>query len=101
MGTKLVVTENLTKRRSEFLKKVRSIDNVQWTMDYRIVRLLDNGKKVAIQNKLVWKNLVSHIMVKIKFYQFFALFGLVLSLFITRWVPVQRAAVERDAIPYP
>ena len=50
-------------------------------MDYRIVCLLDDGKKVAIQNKLVWKNLVSDIMVKIKFDQWFDLLGFVLSLY--------------------
>ena len=45
----LVVTQNLTKRHSELLEKVRSLDNVEcaWT----IICLLADGKKVAIQTE--------------------------------------------------
>ena len=52
-GTKLVVTENLTKRRSELLRKVRSFDNVEcaWTIDGRIICLLADGKKLAVQTE--------------------------------------------------
>ena len=49
-GSKVVVTENLTKRRSELYKKVCALSNVQcaWTFDGRIVCLLDNGRKETI-----------------------------------------------------
>ena len=49
-GSKVVVTENLTKRRSELYKKVRALSNVQcaWTIDGRIVCLPDNGRKETI-----------------------------------------------------
>ena len=52
-GTKLVVTENLTKRRSELLRKVRSFDNVEcaWTIDGRIICLLADGKKLTVQTE--------------------------------------------------
>ena len=52
-GTKLVITENLTKQRSELLKKVRSLDNVEcvWTIDGRIIGLLADGKQVAVQSE--------------------------------------------------
>ena len=43
-GTKFVVTENLTRRRNDLLKKVRSLDTVScaWTTDGRIVCLLED-----------------------------------------------------------
>ena len=49
-GTKFVVTENLTRRRNDFLKKVRSLETVScaWTTDGRIVCLLEDGRKVTV-----------------------------------------------------
>ena len=49
-GTKFVVTENLTRRRNDLLKKVRSLDTVScaWTTDGRIVCLLGDGRKVTV-----------------------------------------------------
>ena len=49
-GTRLVITENLTKRRSELLQKARSVDGVvaTWTIDGRIVCLVGNGRKVTV-----------------------------------------------------
>ena len=49
-GTKYVVTENLTRRRNDLLKKVRSLDTVScaWTTDGRIVCLLGDGRKVTV-----------------------------------------------------
>ena len=49
-GTKFVVTENLTRRRNDFLKKVRSLETVScaWTTDGRIVCLLEDGHKVTV-----------------------------------------------------
>ena len=46
-----VVTENLTKRRAELLRKARTIDGITstWTIDGRIVCLLENGRKVTVQ----------------------------------------------------
>ena len=47
---KFVVTENLTRRRNDLLKKVRSLDTVScaWTTDGRIVCLLEDGRKVTV-----------------------------------------------------
>ena len=52
-GTKFVVTENLTRRRNDLLKKVRSLDTVScaWTTDGRIVCLLEDGRKVTVQHE--------------------------------------------------
>ena len=49
-GTRLVITENLTKRRSELLQKARLVDGVvaTWTIDGRIVCLVGNGRKVTV-----------------------------------------------------
>ena len=49
-GTKFVVTENLTRRRNDLLKKVRSLDTVSyaWKTDGRIVCLLEDGRKVTV-----------------------------------------------------
>ena len=49
-GTRLVITENLTKRRSELLQKARSVDGVvaTWTIDGRIVCLVGNDRKVTV-----------------------------------------------------
>ena len=49
-GTKYVVTENLTRRRNDLLKKVRSLDTVScaWTTDGRIICLLGDGRKVTV-----------------------------------------------------
>ena len=46
-------TDSETKRRSELLKKVRSFDNVEcaWTIDGRIICLLADGKKLAVQTE--------------------------------------------------
>ena len=50
-GTRFVVTENLTKRRAELLRKARTIDGIPstWTIDGRIVCLLSNGRKETVQ----------------------------------------------------
>ena len=49
-GSKIVVTENLTKRRSEILYRTKSQPDVKaaWTTDGRIVCLLENGEKRTI-----------------------------------------------------
>ena len=49
-GSKIVVTENLTKRRSEILNQTKTQPDVKaaWTTDGRIVCLLDNGEKRTI-----------------------------------------------------
>ena len=49
-GTKFVVTENLTRRRNDLLKKVRLLDAVScaWTTHGRIVCLLGDGRKVTV-----------------------------------------------------
>ena len=49
-GTKFVVTENLTRRRNDLLKKVRLLDAVScaWTTDGRIICLLGDGRKVTV-----------------------------------------------------
>ena len=50
-GKRWVVTENLTKRRSDLLRIARTIEGVTstWTIDGRIVCLLTNGNKESIQ----------------------------------------------------
>ena len=52
-GTKNLVTENLTKRRSAVLTEARSTAGVQaaWTSDGRIVCLLASGRKTHITTK--------------------------------------------------
>ena len=49
-GCNIVITENLTKRRSELLNRTRTQPDVKaaWTTDGRIVCLLENGEKRAI-----------------------------------------------------
>ena len=49
-GTKIVVKENLTKRRSDLLNRTRAQPDVKaaWTTDCRIVCLLENGEKRSI-----------------------------------------------------
>ena len=49
-GYKIVITENLTKRRSELLNRTRTQPYVKaaWTTDGRIVCLLENGEKRTI-----------------------------------------------------
>ena len=49
-GCKLVITENLTKRRTEMLNRTRTQPGVKcaWTADGRIVCLLENGEKRTI-----------------------------------------------------
>ena len=49
-GTKIVITENLTRRRSELLNRTRAQPDVKcaWTTDGRIVCLLENGEKRTI-----------------------------------------------------
>ena len=49
-GCKLVITENLTKRRTEMLNRTRTQPGVKcaWTTDGRIVCLLENGEKRTI-----------------------------------------------------
>ena len=49
-GTKLLITENLTRCRSELLNKAKTLNNVTatWMSDGRIVCLLSSGRKVSI-----------------------------------------------------
>ena len=49
-GTRLVITENLTKQRMELLRKARTVDEVKstWTIDGRIICLLTSGRKETI-----------------------------------------------------
>ena len=49
-GSKITITESLTKRRTELMLKARSMPNVTttWTVDGRIVCLLTNGKKLSV-----------------------------------------------------
>ena len=49
-GCKAVITENLTKRRTEMLNRTRTQPGVKcaWTTDGRIVCLLENGDKCTI-----------------------------------------------------
>ncbi len=58
-GTKLVITENLTKTRAQLLKKAREMDNVEhaWTIDGRIVCLLRSGRKETVVNESELSNL--------------------------------------------
>ena len=51
--TKIVITENLTKRRAELLAKARATASVKatWTADGRIVCLLEDGRKVAVDTE--------------------------------------------------
>ena len=58
-GTKLVITENLTKMRAQLLKKARKMDNVEnaWTIDGRIVCLLRSGRKETVVNESELSNL--------------------------------------------
>ena len=55
-GTKLVITENLTKTRAQLLKKAREMDNVEhaWTID---VCLLRSGRKETVVNESELSNL--------------------------------------------
>ena len=52
-GTKIVITENLTKRRAELLAKARATASVKatWTADGRIVCLIEDGQKVAVDTE--------------------------------------------------
>ena len=49
-GSKIVLTENLTRRRAELLAKARATAGVKatWTADGRIVCLLEDGRKVSV-----------------------------------------------------
>ena len=49
-GSNIVVTENLTKRRSDLLNRTRTQPDVKaaWTIDGRTVCLLENGEKRTI-----------------------------------------------------
>ena len=49
-GSKIVITENLTKRRSDLLNRTRAQPDIKaaWTTDGRIVCLLENGEKRTI-----------------------------------------------------
>ena len=49
-GTKLLITENLTRRRSELLNKANTLNNVTATRtsDSRIMCLLSSGRKVSV-----------------------------------------------------
>ena len=52
-GSKTMITENLTKRRSELLKKTRDMRGItaSWSIDGRIVCLLENGRKATVTNE--------------------------------------------------
>ena len=52
-GTHIVITENLTRRRVNLVRKARDSPNVEasWTSDGRIVCLLTNGRKVTVTNE--------------------------------------------------
>ena len=52
MGTKLNITEYLTRRRYDLLNKSRALDKVKctWTIDGWIVCLLADGRKITIPN---------------------------------------------------
>ena len=54
-GSNIVITENLTKRRSELLHRTKSQPDVKvaWTTDGRIVCLLESGEKRTIKCWLV------------------------------------------------
>lgn len=62
-GTRIVITESLTKRRSDLLKKARATENVTstWTIDGRVVCLLANGRKVSCINEQELKTMLGHI----------------------------------------
>ena len=59
-GSKFVITENLTRRRMDLLRKVRASANVEasWTSDGRIVCLLSTGRKVTVTNESHLKGLI-------------------------------------------
>ena len=59
-GTKFVITENLTRRRMDLLRKARASANVEasWTSDGRIVCLLSTGRKVTVTNESHLKGLI-------------------------------------------
>ena len=59
-GTKFVITENLTRRRMELLRKARASAKVEasWTSDGRIVCLLSTGRKVTVTNESHLKGLI-------------------------------------------
>ena len=59
-GSKFVITENLTRRRMDLLRKVRASANVEasWTSDGRIVCLLSTGRKVTVTNESHIKGLI-------------------------------------------
>ena len=59
-GTKFVITENLTRRRMELLRKARASAKVEasWTSDGRIVCLLSTGRKVTVTNGSHLKGLI-------------------------------------------
>ena len=52
-GSKIVLTENLTRRRAELLAKARATAGVKatWTADGRIVCLLEDGRKVSVDTE--------------------------------------------------
>ena len=58
-GTKVVITENLTKRRIELLNRAKGLRNVNaaWTSDGRIICLLGNGRKISINSEQDLRNI--------------------------------------------
>ena len=58
-GTKVVITENLTKRRFELLNRAKGLRNVNaaWTSDGRIICLLGNGRKISINSEQDLRNI--------------------------------------------
>ena len=61
-GTKLLIHEYLTRRRSELLNKAKTLNNVTatWTSDNRIVCLLSSGRKVSVTTVQDLCQLVQH-----------------------------------------
>ena len=60
-GSKTMITKNLTKRRSELLKKTRDMRGIttSWSIDGRIVCLLENGREATVTTKMLKRSDVS------------------------------------------
>ena len=58
-GTKVVITENLTRRRIDLLNRAKGLQSVNaaWTSDGRIICLLGNGRKVTINSEQDLRNI--------------------------------------------
>lgn len=60
-GSGLLITENLTRRRSELLQAAKASPSVEaaWTKDGRIILLLENNKKVSVSSLSELNNFIS------------------------------------------